>query len=71
MANGNEPKITSRMVALTPTELYLQRVKSTYDGLRKSAKGFDYIPPSFGGIFGQQALTNMPSTLEIIDFEAE
>ncbi len=67
---GNSPKITSRYIAVTPRELYLQRVKATYDSFRYSATGKDYIPPSFGGLFGQQLLVNNPNILELIEFES-
>lgn len=67
---GNEPKIISRLVAMTPREIYLQRVKATYDAYRYMAAGKDYIPPSFGGIFGQQTMVNSPNILEIIEFES-
>ena len=68
--SGNEPKIISTFVALTPKELYLQRVKSTYDSFRQTANGKDYIPPSFGGLWGQQSIINSPTILEIIEFES-
>lgn len=69
--SGNEPKIINRLVALTPRELYLQRVKSTYDAIKFQAQGQEYLPPSFGGLFGQQQLINSPTVLEIIEFESK
>lgn len=71
MATGNEPKIIHKMVSVTPKELYLQRVKATFDAIRQDAQGREYVPPSFGGLFGQQTLVNNPNVLEIIDFEAQ
>lgn len=67
---GNEPKIVNRLVAYTPREIYLQRVKATYDAFRYTDAGKDYIPPSFGGLFGQQKLINSPTILELIEFES-
>lgn len=69
--SGNEPKIIHNMVSVTPKELYLQRVKATYDALRQSRQGRDYVPPSFGGLFGQQTLVDNPNVLEIINFESQ
>lgn len=68
--SGNEPKILNRLIAMTPREIYLQRVKATYDSFRYSAAGKDYIPPSFGGLFGQQTMVNSPNILELIEFES-
>lgn len=68
---ASEPKIINRLVAMTPREVYLQRVKSTYDSFRFTGAGKSYVPPSFGGIFGQQILVNNPNVLEVIEFEAE
>jgi hypothetical protein len=55
---------------MTPREIYLQRVKATYDAFRYSAVGKDYIPPSFGGLFGQQVMVSSPNILELIEFES-
>lgn len=67
----NEPKIRNTLVAMTPRELYIQRVKATYDSLRFQAQGKDYMPPSFGGVFGQQTLIGNPTVLEVIEFESQ
>ncbi len=71
MSTGNEPKILNRLATVTPKALYLQRVKATYEGIRQEASGKSYIPPSFGGVFGQQGLMATPSVLEIIEFESQ
>lgn len=68
--SGNEPKILNRLVAMTPKEVYLQRVKASYESVRQSAKGKDYVSPSFGGLFGQQHMVTNPTVLEIIEFES-
>jgi hypothetical protein len=68
--SGNEPKITNRFIAMTPREIYLQRVKASYDSFRYTTAGKDYIPPSFGGLFGQQTMVNYPNVLELIEFES-
>lgn len=68
---GNSPKIINTMKPITPKTLYLERVKATYQGLREESRGREYIPPSFGGIFGQQALVSNPNVLEMIEFESQ
>jgi hypothetical protein len=62
-------KIIPRIVPMTPYEVYLQRVKSTYDNIRYARKAMAYTPAQFGGIFGQEAVANSGSVLEITDFE--
>lgn len=68
MAN---PKIIPRYTTMTPYEIYLQQVRGTFDGLRANNSGQNYIPPQFGGVFGQQALLQSGSVLELIDFEVD
>lgn len=63
--------IRSELKQVTPLSLYLQRVYSSFDRIRKEAEGFDYTPPQFGGIFGQRAVANSSSVLEITSFEVE
>ncbi len=64
-------RIVPKFVPITPYELYLQRVNSTYDNLRKQANGFSYIPAQFGGFFGQEVAANSGIVLELTDFEVE
>lgn len=69
--SGNEPKIIHKLVAMSPHEIYMQRVKASYDSIRVASMGKDYIPPSFGGLFGQQSMVNSPTVLELIEFESQ
>lgn len=69
--SGNEPKIISKLVAMTPREVYLQRVKATFDSMKFKAQGQEYLPPSFGGLFGQQTIISTPTVLEVIEFESK
>lgn len=62
-------KIIPRLVPITPYEVYLQRVNSTYDNLRQTAKGMNYTPSQFGGIFGQNVASNSGMVLELTEFE--
>lgn len=71
MSTGNEPKILNRLAPITPKALYMQRVKATYEGMRQESSGKNYVPPSFGGVFGQQGLMATPSVLELIEFESQ
>lgn len=64
-------KIFPRLVSMTPHEIYLQRVNAQFETLRKNAKGLDYTPAQFGGIFGQQVLNSSASVLELTEFEVK
>lgn len=64
-------KIIAKLTPMTPQEVYLQRVHSTYDSIRKQANGYDYTPAQFGGIFGQQVLNTSSHVLELTEFEVK
>lgn len=64
-------KIISRLTPMTPYELYMQRVASTFDAIRKSSRGYDYTPAQFGGIFGQRVVIDQNVVLELIEFEVK
>lgn len=69
--SGNEPKIINKLVAMSPHEMYMQRVKASFDSIRVANADKEYIPPSFGGLFGQQSMVNSPTVLEMIEFESQ
>lgn len=72
MAIVNQPQqdfISPSLVALTPLNLYLERVKSISDGIRFSNDGLDYLPMQFGGISGQQESLVANSVIKIINFK--
>lgn len=56
---------------MTAYELYLQRVNSSFEAIRKNNDGFDYTPSQFGGLFGQQVVVTTGTVLEVTDFEVE
>lgn len=62
-------KITSQVIPMTPYEVYLQQVKSTFDSFRSITSGTSYVPPQFGGIFGQGIVANSGAVMEIIEFD--
>lgn len=62
-------KIIPKITAMTPFEVYLQRVNATYDSIRKTRKGLAYTPAQFGGLFGQEIVANSGSVLELTEFE--
>lgn len=62
-------KIFARLTAMTPYEIYLQRVNAQFDAIRKSNAGLDYTPAQFGGIFGQQVVNTSSTVLELTEFE--
>jgi hypothetical protein len=62
-------KIFARLTAMTPNEVYLQRVNAQYETIRKQNAGFNYTPAQFGGIFGQQVVNSSGVVLELTEFE--
>jgi hypothetical protein len=62
-------KVLPKLVSITPYELYIRQVSGTYDNLRAQNAGIDYIPPQFGGLFGQRKTLEDEIVLEIIDFD--
>ena len=64
-------KILAKLTPMTPREMFLQRVHSTYDAIRKEAQGLEYTPAQFGGIFGQQVLNTSSHVLELTEFEVK
>lgn len=67
-----QPPINSvlpKVVALTPFNLYLERVKSVSDSLRAASQGLGYIPMQFGGLFGQRESLLVNSAIKLIDFK--
>jgi hypothetical protein len=69
MADAVSSKIIPKLVAITPLEVYLLQVKGAFDSIRTERRDMDYIPPQFGGPFGQLEVLNEAVVLEIIDFE--
>ena len=64
-------KIIPRLTVMTPYEVYIQRVNSSFDNIRQVAKGMSYTPSQFGGIFGQATAGNSGIVLELIEFEVK
>lgn len=72
MAILNQPSkdfVRPSLQALTPLNLYLERVKSVSERLRVSSAGLDYIPLHFGGVQGQQQSLATNSVIKIVDFK--
>lgn len=64
-------KIIPKLKPITPLELYLQQVSSTYQNIRFIRQGMSYIPPQFGGIFGQGIISGECAVLEVTEFESK
>ena len=62
-------KILPKLLPITPTEMYLQVVNSTYDSMRAANTGISYIPSQFGGIFGQEVILGQGVVMEVTSFE--
>lgn len=63
--------IGARTLALSPLNLYLERVRSVSDGVRMKVRNFSYIPLQFGGIKGQQQSLLANSVVKLIDFKVD
>jgi hypothetical protein len=64
-------KIIPKYVPVTPKALYLQIIKGSFDEIRQVANGYSYIPPQFGGIFGQNTILQAGLVMEITEFEVK
>jgi len=62
-------KILPKFINVTPLEMYKQITHGTYDNMRQTNKGLEYIPSQFGGIFGQQVILSQSIVMEITNFE--
>ncbi len=62
-------RVIPKLVQITPYELYMRQVRGTYDNLRAQNSKVEYIPPQFGGLFGQRKVLENDMVLELIDFE--
>jgi hypothetical protein len=62
-------KLRSKLVAMTPYQVYLHQVKGCIDQIRYEAQGLDYIPPQLGGLSGQRQVMNEAVVLQTIEFE--
>jgi xanthine dehydrogenase molybdopterin-binding subunit B len=62
-------KIIPKILPMSPYEVYLQRVVTTYEGIRKRREGLAYTPAQFGGLFDQETVANAGAVLEITEFE--
>jgi hypothetical protein len=61
--------VSPQVIALTPLNLYYERIKSISEQLRADAVGLRYIPLQFGGILGQQESLLTNSAVNLIDFK--
>lgn len=68
--NANESSITSRLVAMTPYQIYKTQVQGVMDKIRASFAGNEYIPSQFGGLSGQREVITEKVVLQVIDFKA-
>ena len=64
-------KIIPRLTPMTPYQVYLQRVNSTFDNIRQTNEGINYTPSQFGGIFGQADIANGSMVLELTEFKVK
>jgi len=70
LANSAKSTILSRMVSLTPYQVYLEQVTGISDSIRASASNLDYYPMQLGGLKGQRQAITSTSVVEIMDFQS-
>jgi hypothetical protein len=63
--------INTKLLALTPAQVYLQQVGATFEAIRYSNTDLSYIPAQFGGLTGQNLVSNSGVVLEVISFDIE
>lgn len=61
--------INTRMVTLSPYELYLEQVRGISDSIRVKSRSLNYIPAQFGGLKGQRTSLQSKVAVQMIDFE--
>lgn len=49
--------------------LYMGRIKDTFDRIRASNRGLDYVPTQYSGLEGQRAVLQEKAVIVNIDFE--
>lgn len=70
LANSAKSTILSRMVSLTPYQVYLEQVTGISDNIRASASNLEYYPMQLGGLKGQRQAITSTSVVEIMDFQS-
>ena len=66
---NNGLSVKTRMVPLSPYELYLEQLRGVSDTIRVNSMGMSYIPPQFGGLKGQIIALNDQPVVQMVDFE--
>lgn len=59
--------LSTKLIPMTPYELYIRKVSSIYDGIRATQRDLEFLPADFGGIFGQRSILKDGAVLEIIE----
>ena len=67
----NRQKLLPKYEATSSYQVYLAQIKSTVENIRFTRQGLDYIPPQFGGLFGQRRVIDQKLVLEVVDFEVK
>lgn len=64
-----QPKIITKLIRITPTELYKFQIRNGFDNIRYTNRDMTYYPTQFGGVQGQRIVLSEPSIMEITEFE--
>ena len=66
---GKKQFVTSRYVAMTPLNLYLEELLSISEGVRSLNESLDYVPAQLGGIQGQLGVLIDKAVIQLTDFK--
>lgn len=66
----NRSQVSSRTVALTPYQVYLEQVKGVSDSIRATSAGVQYYPLQFGGLKGQRQASYGVNVVDVLTFQS-
>ena len=68
--SANSQQFASKLVPMSAYQVYLSQVAGTINTLRMANTDptVTYIPPQYGGPYGQQALIEQTAVLQVITF---
>lgn len=61
--------VSTSLVPVTPTEIFLQLTGGTFDYLRALNNSKTYVPAQFGGLLGQFLIGNNSSVMQLTNFQ--